>query len=121
MEEKVEEGTGGEGAARRLDASEVNRLAQELDDATINQREVAWESDTAASPADGGAQPVGATAAGSVDDAPSPDAAVVGGDALGAEEGEKGVHLFPPDVAPGVEIGGTPEEQGVLRDEYTEG
>lgn len=117
-EDSVDEGTGEAGAARQLDASEVNRLAQEIDEAALNQSTPGWTGESIPS---GGDLSEGGTEAGSVSGAPSAETATAGEDSLEAEERERRAHLFPDDVVPRVEIGGSPEEQGVLRDEYNEG
>jgi hypothetical protein len=49
--------------------------------------------------------------------APTPQEAAEGETPLKAEEQEEAAGLFPPDIAPPVEIGGTPEEQETLREE----
>lgn len=50
---------------------------------------------------------------------PTPDEATEGYKPLQAEEGDEKFGLFPPDIAPTIEIGGSPEEQQVLNEEMT--
>lgn len=50
---------------------------------------------------------------------PTPDEATEGYKPLQAEEQDQKFGLFPPDIAPTVEIGGTPEEKQVLNEEMT--
>ncbi len=50
---------------------------------------------------------------------PTPDEATEGYKPLQAEEGDRKFGLFPPDIAPTIEIGGSPEEQQILNEEMT--
>lgn len=50
---------------------------------------------------------------------PTPDEATDGYKPLQAEEEDQKYGLYPPDIAPTVEIGGSPEEQQVLNEEMT--
>lgn len=100
---------------RRLDAAEANRLAQELNDGALGEgtAPVARGGDVAARSI--------APQSRDVDQSSSPEAATEGYTPLKGEEEESEAGVFPPDVVPPVDIGGSPEEQGVLRDEYRHG
>lgn len=50
---------------------------------------------------------------------PTPDKATEGYKPLKAEMEEKKDQIFPPDIAPSVEIGGSPEEKQILEEEMT--
>lgn len=50
---------------------------------------------------------------------PTPDEATEGYKPLQAEEEDQKFGLYPPDIAPTVDIGGSPEEKQVLNEEMT--
>lgn len=102
-----------EGANRQLHAADVNRLAQELNDGTVIPG-----AGSSASNDDTGARPVDPVSPDEGRSSPSPEAATQGYKPLASEEVEHEEELFPPDVAPTVNIGGSPEEQAALGEEY---
>jgi hypothetical protein len=91
---------------RQLTAAEANALAQELDDLAAGRQPgsgTSIDTETRAEEAGPG---------------PSPEAATAGYKPLEGEEREARAGLFPPEVAPAVDIGGSPEEQAQLSEEY---
>jgi hypothetical protein len=91
---------------RQLTAAEANALAQELDDRAAGREP---GSDTTIPTENRG------TASGP---GPSPEATAAGSNPLEGEEREARAGVFPPDVAPAVDIGDSPEERAQLSDEY---
>lgn len=95
-----------EGGERLLDADAANRLAQQLND---RAQGLDTPQDTSTIPTesytpDVGSRPVSDTTSQS--------------DSLETQEVQAGKELYPPDAADTVDVGGSPEDQGVLRDEF---
>lgn len=102
-----------ETGVRQLHAADVNRLAQELNDGVAGSG-----ADTSAGNDDTGSRSAHPITPEEESQFPSPEAATAGYQPLAAEEIEKEQGLFPPDIAPTVEIGGSVEEQAALGEEY---
>lgn len=101
-------------AARRLTAADVNDLAQALDDGTLTSAEILSGPD----PAGAGARADVDAPATALPAAPPADQKAAAEYSLGAEEREKQAGVFPPATEPDVVIGGSPEEQAALDEEF---
>jgi hypothetical protein len=94
-----------ETGGRQLTAAEANALAQELDDRAAGRQP--------------GAVPEIETASGSGHAAaPISEATAAGVEPLEGEEREANAGVFPPDIAPTVDVGGSPEARAALEEEY---
>lgn len=87
---------------RQLDAEAVNREAQELNDM----------------PADAVIPTAQTQQVEGVDNVPTAEQATEGYKPLAAEENEAQAGVFPPDVDPTIDIGGSPEDREALRQEF---
>jgi hypothetical protein len=96
-----------EAGGRELTAAEANALAQELNDRAAG-REPGTVHEIEVTGGSGAASEV----------SPSQEAATQGSEPLGAEEREANVQVYPPDITPTVDVGGSPEARAALEEEY---
>lgn len=101
-------------SSRRLTAAEVNELAQALDEGAP----AVTDQEPSASTGPAGAVPASPSGSREIEGLPSAVAQTEGDNPLAAEEREEQLGMFPPDIAPTVDIGGSLEEQAALREEY---
>ena len=97
---------------RRFTASEVNEMAQALDDG------VGMPAQSASSDPGAASVPLTQDGAATTNDYPSAEEQTQGENPLEAEEGEANAGLYPRDVASNLSFGGSPEEQESLAEEY---
>jgi hypothetical protein len=102
----VDERSTAEEGAQRIDAEGANRLAQEINDEAEGRAPTGAPSEIETSEREGAGL------------GPSPENTAAGYNPLQAEEGEGSAHLFPPNVAPDVELGGSAEERAALQEEF---